>query len=429
MDVKEQYREYVMTGVVARIEPVVPVRGDGATLWDADGTEYVDCFAGISVTNAGHGNHAIIDAAKAEADRLVHACTYMYYVPKVGELAEKLAQITPGRLQKSFFANSGGEANEGALRLARRYTGKFEIVALESSFHGRTYATLSITGNSARKRGGGPYMPGVGFAPTPYCYRCPLGYSGPEDCGLACAQRVREVMRLQLSGNVAAFIAEPVLGEGGIIVPPDGYFKAVKAILEEEGVLFIADEVQSGFGRTGKLFAIEHYGVEPDIMTMAKGIANGFPLGVFISRAEIADAFQPGDHLSTFGGNPVSCAAAIANIAYHAEHDLEACATRKGAGLIGRLKEAQKGNPSIGDVRGKGLMVGVELVEDTAGKDYGTKRAAFVRQYCLDHGVLIGIGGNFGNVLRLQPPLVITEQQLDTVASTIVDGIRAFGES
>jgi 4-aminobutyrate aminotransferase len=427
MGVKEQYRDYVMTGFVKRIEPVVPVRGDGATLWDADGTEYVDCFAGISVTNAGHGNRAVIEAAKAEADNIVHACTYVYYVPKAGELAEKLAEITPGRLQKTFFGNSGGEANEGAMRLAKRYTEKREFVALESSFHGRTYATLSVTGNSGRKKGGGPYMPGVAFAPTPYCYRCPMGFPGdPEACGLACAERVREIMRLHLSGSVAAFIAEPVMGEGGIIVPPDGYFKAVKKILDEDGVLFIADEVQSGFGRTGKFFAIEHYGVEPDIMTMAKGIANGFPLGAFIARPEIADAFQVGDHLSTFGGNPVSCAASLANIAYHQEHDLAGNAARKGEVFMALLREAQKTEPIIGEVRGKGLMVGIELLADPITKAYGTECAGFVRQYCLEHNVLIGVGGNFGNVLRIQPPLVITEKQLETVAATIMDGIKAF---
>jgi 4-aminobutyrate aminotransferase/(S)-3-amino-2-methylpropionate transaminase len=429
MGVKELYRDYVMTGFVKRVEPVVVDHGDGALLYDADGTEYVDCFAGISVTNAGHHNRKIVDAAKAEADRVVHACSYVYYVPKVGELAEKLAQITPGRLQKTFFCNSGAEANEGAMRLAKRYTGKSEFVALESSFHGRTYATLSITGNSGRKMGGGVYMPGVAFAPTPYCYRCPLECDSPETCGMACAVRVRETMRLHLSGNVCAFVAEPVMGEGGIIVPPDDYFKTVKKILDDDGVLFIADEVQSGFGRTGKFFAIEHYGVEPDIITMAKGIANGFPLGAFTAPAEIADAFQPGDHLSTFGGNPVSCAAALANIEFHQEVGLERQSQKKGDALLARLKERQAKEPLIGDVRGKGLMIGVELVEDKKTKAYGTAAAAFVRQYCLDHNVLIGVGGNFGSVLRLQPPLVITEAQIDKAFTTVVDGIKAFAKA
>ncbi len=427
MGVMEKYRDYVMTGFVKRVEPVVADHGEGALLYDADGAEYIDCFAGISVTNAGHGERRIIEAAKAQADKLVHACTYVYHVQSAADLAEKLAQITPGRLQKTFFANSGAEALEGAMRLAKRFSGKREFVALESSFHGRTYATLSITGNSGRKKGGGPYMPGVAFAPTPYCYRCPLNLE-VETCDMACARRVAETARLSLSGDVCAFIAEPVMGEGGIIPPPLDYFKVVKEWMDAEGVLFICDEVQSGFGRTGKMFAIEWYGVEPDIMCMAKGIANGWPLGAFTARPEIADAFQVGDHLSTFGGNPVSCAAALANIAVHEEDKLAEQAQRKGEALMARLRELQKSQPLIGDVRGRGLMVGVELVTDPGTKGYATEAAAFTRQYCLDHHVLIGVGGNFGNVLRVQPPLVISDEQLDTVYRTIEAALAAYAK-
>jgi 4-aminobutyrate aminotransferase/(S)-3-amino-2-methylpropionate transaminase len=424
MGVQEQYRDYVMTGFVKRIEPVVVDHGEGAKLYDVDGKEYVDCFAGISVTNAGHSNAAVLEAAKAQADKIVHACSYVYYVPAVAALAQKLAEVTPGRLQKSFFANSGAEANEGAMRLAKRYSGKREFLAVESSFHGRTYATLSITGNAGRKKGGGPYMPGVAFTPTPYCYRCPLGLEYAT-CGVACAERVREVARLHLSGECCAFVAEPVMGEGGIIVPPDDYFTAVKTILDEEGILFIADEVQSGFGRTGKLFAIEHYGVEPDIMTMAKGIADGWPLGAFTARAEIADAFQVGDHLSTFGGNPVSCAASLANIEFMQKVDLPSQAAAKGDKLMARFHDLMASEPLIGEVRGKGLMIGIELVKDRASKEYATAEAGFVRNYCLEHGVLIGVGGNFGNVLRLQPPLVIEDAELDTVFATVAEAIVA----
>jgi len=426
MGVKEQYRDYVMTGFVKRVEPVVADRGDGALLYDADGTEYVDCFAGISVTNAGHHNTKVLEAAKAQAEKLVHACSYVYYVPSVGALAEKLAQVTPGRLQKTFFGNGGAEAIEGAFRLAKRYSGKREFLAIESSFHGRSYATLSVTGNSGRKKGGGPYMPGVAFVPTPYCYRC-FAETTPDKCDLLCARRVAEVARLHLSGDVCAFIAEPVMGEGGIIVPPDGYFKRVKEFLDEEGILFIADEVQSGFGRTGKMFAIEHYGVEPDIMTMAKGIADGWPLSAFIARSEIADAFQVGDHLSTFGGNPVSCAAALANIEFLESGVVEAAA-RKGADLKARFEALAKTQPLIGEVRGKGLMIGVELIADPKTKAYGTAAAGFTRQYCLEHNVLIGVGGNFGSVLRIQPPLVIDEKQIDKVYDTIEAALAAFAK-
>jgi 4-aminobutyrate aminotransferase / (S)-3-amino-2-methylpropionate transaminase / 5-aminovalerate transaminase len=425
MGVEEKYRDYVMTGFVKRVEPVVADHGEGALLYGADGTEYIDCFAGISVTNAGHNNRVVIDAAKAQADKLVHACTYVYHVESVADLAELLAEITPGRLQKTFFANSGAEAIEGAMRLAKRYTGRREFVALESSFHGRTYATLSITGNSGRKKGGGPYMPGVAFAPAPYCYRCPLNLE-VESCDMACARRVADTARLNLSGDVCAFIAEPVMGEGGIIVPPDDYFRVVKEWMDTEGVLFICDEVQSGYGRTGRMFAIEHYGVEPDIVCQAKGIANGWPLGAFTATAEIADAFQVGDHLSTFGGNPVSCAAATANIRFHLEEKLAEQSARKGERLMAALRELQKGQPLIGEVRGRGLMVGVELVTDPVAKGYATEAAGFTRQYCLEHNVLIGVGGNFGNVLRIQPPLVISDEQLDTVTATVADALAAF---
>jgi len=423
MGVKEQYRDYVMTGFVKRVEPVVAERGDGAFLYDADGTEYIDCFAGISVTNAGHHNEKVLGAALAQAEKLVHACSYVYHVPSVGALAEKLAQITPGDLKKTFFGNGGAEAIEGAFRLAKRYSGRREFLAIESSFHGRSFATLSVTGNSGRKKGGGPYMPGVAYVPTPYCYRC-FAESTPDKCDLLCARRVAEIARLHLSGDICAFIAEPVLGEGGIIVPPEGYFKRVKETLDEMGILFICDEVQTGFGRTGKLFGIEHYGVEPDIMTLAKGIADGWPLSAFIARPEIADAFQVGDHLSTFGGNPVSCAAALANIEFLTGGVIDEAA-RKGEALMARFRELQRTQPLIGEVRGKGLMIGVELVTDQATKVYGTAQAGFVRQYCLEHGLLIGVGGNFGSVLRIQPPLVIDDAQLERVFATVADGLEA----
>ncbi len=423
MGVKEQYRDYVMTGFVKRVEPVVAERGDGAFLYDADGTEYIDCFAGISVTNAGHHNEKVLGAALAQAEKLVHACSYVYHVPTVGALAEKLAEVTPGGLQKTFFGNGGAEAIEGAFRLAKRYSGRREFLAIESSFHGRSFATLSVTGNSGRKKGGGPYMPGVAYVPTPYCYRC-FAESTPDKCDLLCARRVAEIARLHLSGDICAFIAEPVLGEGGIIVPPEGYFKRVKETLDEMGILFICDEVQTGFGRTGKLFGIEHYGVEPDIMTLAKGIADGWPLSAFIARPEIADAFQVGDHLSTFGGNPVSCAAALANIEFLTGGVIDEAA-RKGEALMARFRELQRTQPLIGEVRGKGLMIGVELVTDQATKVYGTAQAGFVRQYCLEHGLLIGVGGNFGSVLRIQPPLVIDDAQLERVFATVADGLEA----
>lgn len=415
----EKYRRYVNTSFVASVEPVVVQSADGATVRDADGTEYLDCFAGISVVNAGHRHPRVLDAVREQLEQVVHAATYIYHVPVVADLAERLAQITPGDLTKSFFGNSGAEGIETAVRLAKAYTGRHEVISLTHSFHGRTAGTLSITGNKARKTRGGPYLPGVAFAPAPYVYRNPFGTDDPEVAAERCAEMVEWAITYQTSGDVAAFIAEPVMGEGGILVPPSSYFSRVKEILDQHGILFIADEVQSGFGRTGEMFAIEHFGVVPDIMVMAKGIADGFPLSATIARDEIADSLKPGEHLSTFGGNPVSCAAALANISVMEDEQLPQEALRKGEYAMGRLNEMAERHPLIGDVRGLGLMIGAELVTNRGSKTPASKQAVEVRRLCREAGVLIGVGGQAGNVLRIQPPLVISDGHLAHAIDTI----------
>jgi 4-aminobutyrate aminotransferase len=425
MRTKELYDEYLITSMVAGFEPIEIERASGTTLFAGDGKEYLDCFSGISVVNAGHGHPKVIAAAKKQIDELVHCCTYMYYNPKAGELAKRLAEVTPGRLQKTFFGNSGAEALEGAMRLAKHYTGRNEMVALTHSFHGRTNATLSITGNSGRKISGGPYASGVAFAPAPYFYRCPFGSKTEEECGERTASYVAEVIKYQTGGNVAAFIAEPLMGEGGIIVPPANYFSIVSEILAENEILFICDEVQSGFGRTGKFFAIEDYGVDPDIMTTAKGIADGFPLGAFTATPEIGDAFSVGSHLSTFGGNPISCAAALANIDVMLDEKLVENSAARGRQLTAGLQKIQASNKLLGDVRGKGLMIGIELVKD-ADKTPAAAEAKEVRRLCREAGIVVGIGGSLANVIRLQPPLVITEEECDRVLETLT---TAFSET
>jgi 4-aminobutyrate aminotransferase len=408
---------------VASIEPVVFDHAHGATVVTTDGKEYIDCFAGIAVSNAGHRHPKVIEAAKAQMDKLVHAGTYIYHVPVVADLAEKLAEITPGRLQKTFFGNSGAEGIETALRLAKAFTGKSEFISLTHSFHGRTVATLSITGNVQRKTHGGPYLPGVAFAPAPYVYRNPFGTDDPEEVADHCAEMVEWAIKYQSAGSIAAFIAEPVMGEGGIIVPPASYFRKVKEVLDRHGILFIADEVQSGFGRTGKMFAIEHFGVEPDIMVMAKGIADGFPLAATMARAEIADSFHIGEHLSTFGGNPVSCAAALANIDVLLGEDLPGQAATKGNQVMAQLREMANEHELIGDVRGLGLMIGVELVTDRAKKTPAKQQAGAIRAFSREAGVLIGVGGQEGNVLRIQPPLTISESELERALDVIGQGL------
>jgi 4-aminobutyrate aminotransferase len=434
MTTKELYDQYMITTMVAGFEPIDVESAHGTTITGSDGKTYLDCFSGISVVNAGHNHPKVIAAAKAQMDKLVHCCTYVYYSPTAGQLAKRLAEITPGKLQKTFFGNSGAEAVEGAMRLAKQFTGKKELVALTQSFHGRTAGTLSVTGNFGRKKGSGPYLSGVAFAPAPHFYRCPFKTKTPDECAAACAEAIEEAIRSQTSGDVAAFIAESVLGEGGIIVPPDNYFKYAKAVCDKHGILFICDEVQSGFGRTGKMFAIEHYGVEPDIMATAKGIADGFPLGAFTARADVGGAFKPGDHLSTFGGNPISCAAALANIEVMINEKLPENAATRGAQIMKRLKKFAEKAPLIGDVRGKGLMIGVELVKPESASGRGVMAAnkqktpaaaetKEVRKLCREAGVLVGAGGTFANVIRLQPPLTLTAAEADRICDVMSDAV------
>ncbi|MGH9683682.1 MAG: aspartate aminotransferase family protein [Candidatus Acidiferrales bacterium] len=411
----EKYRDYVITSFVKSVQPVVIEKARGAVVTDVNGRDYIDCFAGISVVNAGHNHPAVVAAAREQIEKLIHCCSYVYYSQPTADLAEKMAQITPGRLKKSFFANGGAEAIEGALKLAKLYTGKHEVIALQGSFHGRSLGALSVTGNSGRKKRGGPYAPGVAFAQAPYSYRA-------SNVTVAdWARAFEDLIRFSTSGDVAAFIAEPVMGEGGIIVPPPQYFPEIKKVLDRHNILFIADEVQSGFGRTGKMFAIEHCGVEPDILVTAKGIADGFPLAAFTTRDEIAAAFQPGDHLSTFGGNPVCCAAALANIGLIEQENLCDKSRQSGEYIVGKLKTLQGQFSLIGDIRGLGLMIGIELVTGDDRKP-ASSQAEAIRESCLKKGVLIGVGGVYSNVVRLQPPLVISKEQIDLA-------LKALGES
>lgn len=427
-EIIEKASKYLITSMVSKIQPVVIDEARGAIVKDVNGKEYIDCFAGISVVNTGHCQPEVVNAAVEQAKKLVHACSYVYYVPPTIELAKRLAEITPVPLQKSFFGNSGAEAVECAIKLARKYTKKYELIALMCSFHGRTFGTLSITGQASRRKYDmGPYLSGISFAYPPYCYRCPFEKQYPS-CDLLCARSVRNVIDYCTSKGVAAFIAEPVMGEGGIIPPPPEYFKIVKEILDEHDILFIADEVQSGFGRTGKLFAIEHYGVNPDIITLAKGIANGFPISACVARPDISNSFEPGDHLSTFGGNPVSAAAAIANINVMLRDNLPAKSAENGNYIMKRLNEMKENYEIIGDIRGKGLMIGIELVKDRKKKTPAVDETRKIRELTREEGLLIGSGGVKGCVLRLQPPLVIEREQIDKALDILERSIKEVNQ-
>lgn len=401
-------------------EPVQFVRGRGQYLYDSNGRQYLDFFAGVSVINAGHCHPEITARICDQVQTLQHVCN-IYLTQPIVELAERLAGITPGRLQKSFFCNSGSEANDGAVLLARAATGRSELLALQDGLCGRTYLGMSLTGLGMWRTDPNP-AGGISFVPNAYCYRCPLNLNYPG-CDLACAEAVARVIETATSGGVAALIAEPIQGNGGIITPPPEYFRRVKEILNKYGALLIIDEVQSGFGRTGKWFAIEHWGVEPEIMTVAKALGNGVPIGAFIAVPEVADRYtRPGS--STLGGNPVSMTAGLATLDVIEKERLVENAAELGASLKGRLLELKDRHPLIGDVRGLGLMLGAELVKN--GQEPAATETDRVLELMKNRGIIIGKNGRSRNVLAFQPPLVITGgdvlemlRQLDDVLTEV----------
>ncbi len=396
-------------------QPMQLVKGEMQYLYDHTGKQYLDCFAGVSVVNCGHCHPEITKAVCDQVMTLQHTCT-IYLTENIVNLAQRLSKITPGRLQKTFFCSSGTEANEGAALLASIYTGKQEFISLRQGLHGRTKLTMSLTGLSMWRTDTSP-VGGISFAPNAYCYRCPYGKRHPE-CDLACANELETIIKTTTAGQVAAFIAEPIQGNGGIITPPPAYFKRIKEILDKYNILLIIDEIQTGFGRTGKMFGIEHYGVEPDIMTMAKALGNGTPVGAFTARPEIADTYtRPG--ASTLGGNPVTSAAALATLEVLTKNNLAAQAALLGEYLKQGLTELQKKHPLIGDIRGHGLMLGAEIVKPD--KSPATEQLDRMLEEMKNRGFLIGKNGPDRNVMAFQPPLVITRDDLDNLLNNLAD--------
>jgi 4-aminobutyrate aminotransferase-like enzyme len=410
-DVISGQREYLFPCVNTYYDDAVVVaRGRMGRVFDAEGREYIDFFGGILTISVGHCNPEINDRVFEQMRTLQHASTLYATEPQVA-LARRLADITPGRLKKSFFTNSGTEANETAVLLAQMYTGNTDVISLRHAYHGRSLLTMGLAGVAPWRVHQIP-VGGVTHAHAPYCFRCALGRTYPE-CSLACARDVEELIQTATSGRIAALIAEPIQGVGGYITPPPGYFEEVVGIVRKYGGLFICDEVQTGFGRTGKMFGIQHWDVEPDIMTFAKGLGNGVPIGVTIARDEVADAFQ-GQSISTFGGNPVSATAALATLDYIEEHRLADNARLQGERLRARLLELQRKYPVIGDVRGKGLMQAVELVgPDRAPLPDETAR---VFEETRRLGLLVGRGGLYKNCLRIAPALTVGEADIDEAA-------------
>ncbi len=405
-----------------RVYPLVVKRAKGAWVEDVDSNRFLDFTSGIAVTNTGHCHPRVVEAIRRQAERLIHMSGSDFYYDLQSTLAAKLSEITPGPKEKRvFFGNSGAEAIEAALKLARYHTKRPRVLAFLGAFHGRTMGALSLTASKViHEKGFSPLVPGVTHVPYAYCYRCPYHHQAYPGCSLACVEWIREDLfkRSLPPEEVAAIFVEPIQGEGGYIVPPPEFHQNLFDLAKDFGILFVVDEVQTGMGRTGKMMAIEHWGVTPDIIALAKGIASGMPLGATVSQSEVMD-WVPGSHASTFGGNPISCQAALTTIELLQEGLIEN-ASRLGRYLLEKLKELQKRFHLIGDVRGKGLMIGVEIVKDPETKKKGIEEKNAIIEACFKKGLLIlGCGEN---VIRFIPPLIITKSEVDT-ALTIFEEV------
>lgn len=411
----------LLSPVWARYTSVVADRAEGCYIYDEHGDRYLDFSCGIGVTNTGHCHPRVVAAAQEQVGKLIHGQANIIYHRPMLRLAEKLAPVVPEGLERLFFTNSGAEAIEAAIKLARYASGRPNIIAFEGGFHGRTIGTMSLTSSKAKyKAHTGPHMAGVHFAPYPYCYRCQVRRSGGAVDG--CCQRGLPALRTMLATqaypeDVAAVLVEPVLGEGGYVVPPPGFLRDVRQLCDEFGILLIADEVQTGFGRTGSMFAVEQFGVTPDIMVMAKGLASGFPLSAIAARPALMEKWAAGTHGGTYGGNAVSCAAAAATIDVMRDENLPANARVQGEVLLNGLRALQQKYPFIGDVRGLGLMVAAEMVTPDGAPDGARVKA--ILQACLERKLILLNCGPWDQVVRFIPPLIVSTAQID-------DGLSIF---
>jgi 4-aminobutyrate aminotransferase len=400
--------------------PIELVRGEGYKVWDSEGNEYLDFFGGIVTTISGHAVPEIVEAVRGQAGKILHSST-LYLIENQIKLAEKLIELAPiSGDRKVFFTVSGTEANEAALLFATRYRGSSEVIALRSSYHGRSFATMGITGQSTWSPTSRTALD-VRYLASPYRYRCPFCRNDPR-CNLLCADDLRGLIEAETTGHVAAFIAEPIQGVGGFIEAPPGYFKRIKEILDETGIVLISDEVQTAFGRTGDHFwGIEAHGVEPDLVVMAKGLGNGLSIGAVMGRAEIIDSISPNLHLSTFGGNHVSTAGALANLNYILDNDLQKNAAEVGGYLKERLLEMAQKHLFIGEVRGRGLMLGIELIGSNEEPD--PEAAVRLLEACRERGLLVGKGGIKANSIRISPPMIVTREAAEEAATILEEAL------
>jgi 4-aminobutyrate aminotransferase len=415
--------QQVVSPSYTRCYPLVAEKGEGAIIEDIDGNRFLDFNAGIAVVATGHCHPAVVRAIQEQAARLIHMSGTDFYYKELAALAQKLNEIAPGDVPRRVsFGNSGAEAMEGAIKLARYSTGRDKIIAFLGSFHGRTMGALSLTARKSVQRAGfGPLVPGVVHAPYPYCYRCPFGKE-PDSCAVECVQHIEKNLLTTISPaqETAAIVVEPVQGEGGYIVPPKKFFDELRRVCDENGILLIFDEVQSGMGRTGKMWAAQHFDAVPDIFSVAKGVASGMPLGATVARADLM-TWPPGAHASTFGGNPVSCVASLVTIRLLEEGLIENAA-RTGEYMRERMRSWPERFPNVGDVRGLGLMIGIELVRDQKTKEKAPQLRDRIVDLAFQRGLLILGAGD--NTLRLCPPLIVTRDQCDFALDTLEACLR-----
>ncbi|MDX1983863.1 MAG: acetyl ornithine aminotransferase family protein [Bryobacteraceae bacterium] len=417
----------VISPSYTRSYPLVAARGEGAIIEDVDGNRFLDMNAGIAVVAAGHCHPRVVEAIRRQAARLIHMSGTDFYYENMVVLAEKLARLAPGGVpRRVYFGNSGTEAMEAAIKLARYHTGRDKFIGFLGAFHGRTMGSLSFTASkTVQRRRFGPLMQGVTHIPFAYCYRCVYGKQ-PETCAVECVKVIEETLLRHVvpKEELAAIVLEPIQGEGGYLVPPQKFFEELQRVARKLGVLIIADEVQSGMGRTGRMWASDHFSLTPDIMAVAKGIASGIPLGATVARAEVMQ-WQPGAHASTFGGNPVAVEAALATIEL-LEESLVENAARVGEHMMSRIREWPFRFRHVGDVRGLGLMIGIEFVKDQASKERYPEFRDKVERMAFERGVLVlGCGPN---TLRLCPPLVLTSDQANHALNVLEECIGSIGE-
>jgi 4-aminobutyrate aminotransferase len=403
--------------------PIVWDSASGALIKDVDGNTYIDFTSGVLVTNVGHCHPKLVDRVQKAVAKLMNC--YDFTTPERVTVAKRLVEVAPENLDVAFMVTTGSDATEAAMRIAKRYTGRFEILSFYGGFHGRTGAAMSAAGTTGTKKLYGPVMPGAIQAPYAYCYRCPFKCK-PETCDFLCVDFLDNVIAAQSTGSLAALIVEPYQGSSGFIFPPEGYLTRLQEWAKSKDILFILDEVQASFGRTGKMFALEWENLRPNLLCLGKGLGSGIPAAAVLAESRITKSLATGELSSTNGGNPVSCAAALAVLDIMAEENLCENALKVGPYLLERFKAVQKDVDILGDVRGKGLVIGLEFVTDKESKTPSGEIAAEVIRRCCQNGLVIGRVGSHGHILRVAPPLVITMEQAEEAADIMEKVLREF---